>query len=98
MELIGGWDVFRSRRSKRAGEREIDPSQIPKLAPELIFVSWCGRSADLDQIRSRPGWDMVPAVIQDRIHEIPPEEILQAGPRVLEGLNRMQKLLNRVVP
>ena len=50
-----------------------------------------------DTIRSRPGWDRVTAVRDDRIYEIKSTYILQPGPASLtEGVSQLQAILEGV--
>jgi iron complex transport system substrate-binding protein len=48
-----------------------------------------------DRIRSRPGWDQVPAVAANRIFEIKSPLILQPGPAALtDGLDAILAALS----
>jgi iron complex transport system substrate-binding protein len=54
----------------------------------VILASWCGKKVVSDRIRSRPGWDQIPAVTANRIFEIKSPLILQPGPAALtDGLD-----------
>ncbi len=64
----------------------------------MILASWCGKKVRIDKIRSRPGWDAVPAVAQGRIVEIKSPLILQPGPAALtDGLDAIRAALRGVV-
>jgi iron complex transport system substrate-binding protein len=94
IERAGGVDVFGELRSKRAAEkRAVAPDEVCRRNPEVIFASWCGRPVRVDEIVSRPGWGSMDAVKKGLIHEIPPEDILQPGFRVVHGYERMKGLL-----
>ncbi|MCJ2121273.1 cobalamin-binding protein [Methylobacterium sp. J-077] len=86
-ELIGyagGRDVFPElSRQPAAKDRIVTPEQVIAAAPDVILASWCGKKVNLDRIRSRPGWDAIPAVRDGRIHEIKAPLILQPGPAAL---------------
>ncbi|QDS91114.1 Vitamin B12-binding protein precursor [Rosistilla ulvae] len=56
-----------------------DPQLI--LAPTTHF-----ETVDLAEIRSRPGWDLITAVTNQRIYLISGDEISRCGPRVLDAL------------
>ena len=56
--------------------------------PDVILASWCGKKVVPDRIRSRPGWDQIPAVAANRIFEIKSPLILQPGPAAFtDGLD-----------
>jgi iron complex transport system substrate-binding protein len=94
--IAGGEDIFGELgRSSLAKDRIIaDPMEIAARRPDVILASWCGKKVQIDQIRTRPGWEEVPAVRDDRIHEIDSSIILQPGPAALtDGLDEIHRLL-----
>jgi iron complex transport system substrate-binding protein len=94
IERAGGSDVFRELRPKAsAQERSVSPEEIRLRNPEVIFASWCGRPLRIDEIRSRPGWDMLDAIRNERIFEIPGEDVLQPGFRLVHGYERIKQAL-----
>ena len=66
-----------------AKDRIVDPSEVVRRDPEVIFASWCGKKMKKATIQNRPGWDRVAAVRDDRIFEIKSTYILQPGPAAL---------------
>ena len=98
IELAGGHDVFADLRDRRsARERVVDPAEVARRDPQMILVSWCGKPADLDTIRARPGWDRISAVRHGRIHEIDGADILSPGPSLLAGLRRVHELVQQAL-
>jgi iron complex transport system substrate-binding protein len=94
VERVGGEDIFRELRSKRAAsERVVSSEQILRANPEIIFASWCGKPVEASAILSRSGWKDVAAVRTGRIHEVPSEDILQPGFRLAYGYERLKKLV-----
>jgi len=89
IEIAGGVDILPELRSnKSAKERIITPEMVRDLAPDVILASWCGKKVSIERIRSRPGWDTIPAVRNNRIVEIKSPLILQPGPAALtDGLD-----------
>ena len=89
IEIAGGVDILPELRvCKSAKERIIAPELVCDLAPDVILASWCGKKVNIEKIRSRPGWDAIPAVHNDRIVEIKSPLILQPGPAALsDGLD-----------
>jgi iron complex transport system substrate-binding protein len=64
-------------------------------APEIILASWCGKKVSAEKIRARPGFDRIPAVVNNRIVEIKSPLILQPGPAALaDGLDAIVAALH----
>lgn len=95
IEVAGGEDVFAERsHGKLAKERFVTAEEVLAARPEVIVGSWCGKPVDADAIRARPGWDALPAVQNDAIHEIASELILQPGPACLtDGLDALVEIV-----
>lgn len=95
IEIAGGEDVFAGRsHGKLAKERFVTSEEVVGAQPEVIVGSWCGKPVDKDSIRTRPGWDALPAVRDGAIHEIASELILQPGPACLtDGLDALVEIL-----
>jgi iron complex transport system substrate-binding protein len=98
VELAGGRDVFSDLRDRRgARDRVVDPAEVARRDPEIILVSWCGKPADVEVIRSRPGWDRVSAVQHGRVHEIDGADVLSPGPSMLVGLRQIHELVQQAL-
>jgi len=83
--------------AKLAKDRIVDPAEVVRRDPEVIFASWCGVRVRPSVIASRPGWDAIAAVRAGRIHEIKSTLILQPGPASLtDGVRQIQHILSRV--
>jgi iron complex transport system substrate-binding protein len=95
INLVGGQDAFFRSDAKASRERLVDAVAVRSADPQIIFASWCGKPVDLRQIAGRPGWDTISAVRNGEIHEIDSADILQPGPRVLEGIKGMSAIIER---
>ena len=95
VEVAGGVPVFPELRARaKAQDRVIDPAEVVRRNPEVIFASWCGMKVSLDAIHSRPGWDQISAVRNGHVYEIPSSCILQPGPAALtDGLRLLHEKL-----
>ncbi len=94
IERAGGEDVFSGLRAKRAAsERVVSSEQVCHADPEIIFASWCGKPLQFSEITSRSGWHSLAAVRKNRIYEIPGEDILQPGFRLIHGFERIKRHL-----
>ena len=96
IKLVGGDETIFSRAdAKSSRERQVEGSAVCRADPQIIFASWCGKPVDLQQITARPGWNVISAVKSGEIHEIDSADILQPGPRVLEGVKKISTIIEK---
>jgi len=94
IELAGGEDIFANLRTKlAASERVVAPEQVCHADPEIILASWCGKPVNSKAISARPGWSQTTAVRNNRIYEIPGQDILQPGFRLVYGHERLKEIM-----
>jgi iron complex transport system substrate-binding protein len=95
VEIAGGEPIFPElANAGLAKDRIVDPVEVARRDPQLIFASWCGKKVKKSTIHNRPGWDRVSAVRDDRIYEIKSTYILQPGPASLtEGVRQIHEIL-----
>jgi iron complex transport system substrate-binding protein len=94
IERAGGENAFTELQDKRAAsDRMVDPESVAQADPEIIFASWCGKPFVPKAIQARPGWEKVSAVREHRIYEIPAEDILQPGFRLVYGYDQIKRHL-----
>jgi iron complex transport system substrate-binding protein len=98
VEIAGGAPIFPELAGAAlARDRIVDSAEVARRDPEVIFASWCGKKMRKPTIVSRPGWDQVSAVRDDRIFEIKSTYILQPGPASLtEGVRQLHAVLARL--
>lgn len=96
-ELIGragGQDIFAGSPGARAArQRMVLPEQVCAANPEMIIASWCGKPVRPAEFGARPGWSNLHAVRENLIFEIPGEDILQPGFRLVYGYERLKEIL-----
>jgi iron complex transport system substrate-binding protein len=99
VEIAGGAPTFPELSSAGlARNRIVDPAEVIRRNPEVIFASWCGKKMQKKVIRSRPGWEHIRAVRDDRIFEIKSTYILQPGPAALtDGVQQIHTILARIL-
>jgi iron complex transport system substrate-binding protein len=92
VEIAGGTPIFPELTPcGLAKDRIVDPTEVSRRDPEVIFASWCGKKMKKATIQNRPGWDGVTAVRDDHIFEIKSTYILQPGPASLtDGVAQLQ--------
>jgi iron complex transport system substrate-binding protein len=98
VEVAGGDPIFPElARCGLAKDRIVDPAEVARRDPEVIFASWCGKRMKKATIQNRAGWDRVSAVRGDRIYEIKSTFILQPGPAALtDGVTQLHARLRAV--
>jgi iron complex transport system substrate-binding protein len=97
VEIAGGAPIFPELATAAlAKNRIVDPAEVAQRDPQVIFASWCGKKMKKSTIQSRPGWNAISAVRDDRIFEIKSTYILQPGPASLtEGVRQLHAILSR---
>ncbi|MAQ36816.1 MAG: cobalamin-binding protein [Thioclava sp.] len=92
IEIAGGRDIFTDlAKEGKAKDRIVTPEQVIAAAPEVIVGSWCGKKFRPEKVSARPGWQGVPAVARNRLHEVKSTLILQPGPAALtDGLDALE--------
>ena len=98
VEIAGGTPIFPElAHAGLAKDRIVDAAEVARRDPQVIFASWCGKKMKKSTIQSRPGWDRVSAVRDDRIFEIKSTYILQPGPASLtEGVTQIHGILKTI--
>ena len=93
--VAGGIDIFSDRaHGKSAKERFVSREEIIVRAPDIIIASWCGKKFRADKVTKRTGFESVPAVRNNRLHEIKSAYILQPGPAALtDGLAALEAII-----
>jgi len=92
--IAGGEDVFADRaRAQGAKQRVVSAEEVLQRAPQIIIGSWCGKKFVPDHVRARPGWDALPALVDDELHEIKSADILAPGSvAITHGLEQLTQL------
>lgn len=99
IEIAGGQPMFPEvRNCGKAQDRVVEPAEVVRRDPEVIFASWCGKKVDIPSMLARPGWSDTTAARRKQIHEIPSNIILQPGPAALtDGIRTIHTLLAQAV-
>jgi iron complex transport system substrate-binding protein len=96
VEAAGGINVFAARsRAPDAKSRIVTPDEVIAAAPDVIIGSWCGKKFAPQHVAARPGFEVIPAVRNNALHEIKSPLILQPGPAALtDGLAALQAIIH----
>jgi iron complex transport system substrate-binding protein len=96
LQIAGGEECFPKYAVESLGKNRIiaDESEVIRAAPQIIFGSWCGKKFRPQIVRGRSGWQNIPAVADDELHEIKSPIILQPGPAALtDGVREIHRLI-----
>lgn len=96
--IAGGDDAFPELAIHPSAKQRIiaDPLEVVRRAPDIIIGSWCGKKFQPDSLRTRPGWETIPALQNNMVFEIKSADILSPGPSVItEGLQQISDLIAR---
>ncbi len=91
VKLAGGENIF--PQLPRDYSR-ISPEKIILRNPDVIITTYPGISSKY--VKSRMGWSNINAVKNDRIYtikDVNPDLILRAGPRIIEGIKALHKVI-----
>jgi iron complex transport system substrate-binding protein len=95
IEVAGGIDVFKNLAAqKSAKDRIVTAEAVIAARPDIVIGSWCGKKFVPGKFSARPGFDAVPAVRDNELHEIKSALILQPGPAALtDGLDALENIV-----
>lgn len=77
------------------GYPQLSAEAIIERNPEVIILP-TGEGEDgttPEDVKARPGWDVIDAVKNDRIYQIDRDIVSRPGPRIIDGLEQLAKLL-----
>jgi len=93
--MAGGVNVFAGFAGRYLST---STEEVLKANPEIIIIAKgsmadaCGLSPEV--IRERPGWNETHAVQNDHIYQINEDIISREGPRIVEGLEELAKIIH----
>jgi iron complex transport system substrate-binding protein len=98
VQIAGGEECFPqyAHHSLAKGRIIAHAGEVIDAAPDMILGSWCGKKFRPETVRARSGWQNIPAVIDDELHEVKSPMILQPGPAALtDGVQHIHGLIQR---
>jgi iron complex transport system substrate-binding protein len=75
----------------------VHESQVLDRDPDHVILCWCGtlqKKMDVTKVTKRPGWDRLRAVQAGRVHCFPENLYGRPGPRLVEGLERLARVVH----
>lgn len=88
LKRAGGANVFGGPRAIA----QVSGEALLRADPEAILVA--GTSKQAEGVAGRVGWDRLDAVQSRQVHAVPRAELLIPGPRVVDGVERLARLLH----
>jgi len=90
VRLAGGVNISEDR----AGWFEVDPEAVIARNPEVIIHPEIEGVDFLGGMLSRPGWDQIDAVKNNRVIAVANEPLVRVGPRLTDGLKEIAAALH----
>lgn len=94
-----GGDLLRLLGAQNVAPQGIEPQpalttqQIVAADPQVIVVAAGGAGESVSELEARAGWGGIAAVQTNRVFEVAPELVSRPGPRLVDGLEALAKLL-----
>lgn len=89
-EILGAQNI-----AEATGEPfpQLSAEAIIEADPEVIILADEGLGESAETVAARPGWDAISAVQNERIHGVDPDLISRPGPRIVDALEELARLL-----
>ena len=94
ISLAGGENIFHDAQSPWP---MVDSEQVIRRNPDVIVLPDTYMSdfnVSIEQVKSRPGWQVINAVKDDKIYLIEEDIISRPGPRLVDALETLAKYLH----
>jgi iron complex transport system substrate-binding protein len=86
--LAGGTPVLLElNASTHTNGRIVSPAQVVETRADVVLLPWCGvhGKAPVDKVKSRPGWEALPAVQKNQVFPVEDSLFVRPGPRLVDG-------------
>lgn len=81
--------------------RPLTDDEVAELAPDAVVLSWCGVPTEKyrpDVVLENPAWQELDFVRRGRVFSIGEPFLGRPGPRLVEGVRAMRKVVESVRP
>ncbi|GBC75326.1 Vitamin B12-binding protein [archaeon HR06] len=86
--LAGGINIF---ANATAPYPRISSEAVIQANPDIIILPY---EIKIEDVKSRPGWDKINAVKNNKIYQIDSNLVNRSGPRIVEGLELLAKIIH----
>ncbi len=91
IKLAGGENVTASAKQAYT---QVNAEEIVRAAPDIIILSDAAYGITPASVKARPGWDVIPAVVNDKVFPIDDNLVSRPGPRIVDGLEAAARLIH----
>lgn len=92
IETAGGQNAFGDKDSRYP---PVTPEAVIKAAPEYIILPTSNEQMYSELIAEYPAFHTtLPAALNNRVYIVPPDLFVRAGPRILEGIAQLTRILH----
>ena len=103
--MAAGHGTFVDQLIRQAGGRnvlgdlttlwpQLSLEEVIRRRPDVVVVASASVERPLELLRSRPGWQAVPAVRHGRVYRVDPDRINRPGPNLDESAARLAELFH----
>ncbi len=91
ISLAGGENIFGDVEDNYP---QISAEEVAERQPDIIlFPDYHGTAGTvLEEMAGRPGWESVPAVVNENLHPVTDDTFSRPGPRIVEAIEEAAKL------
>jgi iron complex transport system substrate-binding protein len=89
--VAGGVNVAANAQRKFP---QLSAEEIVRADPQVIVLGDAKYGTSVEQVKARPGWQVIDAVRSGRILPIDPDIVSRPGPRLADGVEEYAKLLH----
>lgn len=91
LRLAGGINIFKNEINYPL----VNTEMVLMKNPDIIFLIY--PNPDIEAVKSRPAWKYIKAVENNNIFAINQDILVRPGPRNIEAIKIMNKIINKVV-
>jgi len=91
INMAGGWNVGSVLDSPWA---QISAEELVAQNPQIIILGDAAYGTTPEAVKARPGWESLDAVQNDRIYPFDDNLVSRPGPRLVDGLETLARLLH----
>ncbi|MYA20375.1 MAG: ABC transporter substrate-binding protein [Chloroflexi bacterium] len=72
---------------------QLSAEAIIDAAPDVVLLADAAWGESYETVCARPGWDAIPACVNERVHGVDGDLTSRPGPRIVDGLEQIARLL-----
>jgi iron complex transport system substrate-binding protein len=91
ISMAGGANIFNDVDSAYP---QVGLEQVAAANPEVIILADAAYGITVESVLARPGWSTIEAIQQKRVYPIDDNLVSRPGPRIVDGLEAVAKLVH----